>query len=64
VYYAGLAAPGLVLGVLPAAVGLATGDPLATFVGVAGVLLVATDVAPLVAACRRPEAIRASEPAA
>jgi hypothetical protein len=55
-YAAGVAMPGLVLGVAPAAVGLFTGHPLVTFVGLAGIVLVATDVETLVALSRRADA--------
>lgn len=61
-YLVCLAAPTVLLGVVPAAVGLATGSALATFVGLAGLLLVSTDVAPAVAAWRHPERVAAPEP--
>ncbi|WP_327050699.1 metalloprotease family protein [Halomicrococcus gelatinilyticus] len=62
-YYAGVAAPGVVLGLLPAALALATGSALAAFVGVVGLLLVSTDVPPLVEAWRHPEAMAVADPA-
>lgn len=61
-YWVCLAAPTVVLGVAPAAVGLATGSALATFVGVCGLLLVATDVAPAVESWRHPERVAAPAP--
>ncbi|WP_440990607.1 DUF3267 domain-containing protein [Haloarchaeobius baliensis] len=61
-YWACLAAPTLLLGVVPAAVGLLTGSALATFVGVVGLLLVSTDVAPAVTAWRHPERVAAPAP--
>lgn len=60
-YYVGVAAPGVALGVAPATLALATGNPLAMFVGGVGLLLVATDVSALVAAIRHPESIAAPE---
>lgn len=63
VYYAGVAAPGLVLGFVPAAIALLTGNPLAMFVGVVGLLLLSTDVGALVTAWRDPESIAVSDPA-
>jgi len=62
-YYAGVAAPGVVLGLLPATLALATGNALAMFVGVVGLLLLSTDVPALVGAWRHPEAIAASDTA-
>jgi len=43
-YLVGLAAPGLALGLAPAAWALATGNPLALFVGLVGVLVSGSDV--------------------
>ncbi len=63
VYYVGIAAPGVVLGVVPSAVAVATGNPLAMFVGVVGLVLLSTDVGALVTAWRNPESIAASDPA-
>lgn len=62
VYYVGVAAPGIVLGFVPALVALLTGNPLAMFVGVIGLLLLSTDVGSLVSAWRNPEAMAVSEP--
>ena len=61
-YWLCLAAPTLLLGVVPAAVGLATGSALATFVGIVGLLLVGTDVDPAVTAWRYPERVAAPAP--
>jgi hypothetical protein len=58
----GVAAPGIVLGVVPAALALVTGDALAMFVGLIGLLLIATDVGALVEAWRHPETISVSDP--
>jgi hypothetical protein len=62
-YAAGVAAPGLLIGVLPSVVALATGSSVALFVGLVGLLLVATDVAALVDLWRRPETVAAPDPA-
>lgn len=61
-YWLCLAAPTLLLGVVPAAVGLVTGSALATFVGIVGLLLVGTDVDPAVTAWRYPERVAAPAP--
>ena len=61
-YWLCLAAPTLLLGVVPAAVGLATGSALATFVGIVGLLLVGTDVDPAVTAWRYPERVAVPAP--
>jgi len=62
-YIVGVAAPGIVLGVVPAALALVTGDALAMFVGLIGLLLITTDVGALVEAWRHPETISVSDPA-
>lgn len=62
-YAVGVAAPGVLLGLVPSAVGLATDNPLAAFVGLYGVLLVATDVPALVEAWTLPDYVAASDPA-
>ena len=61
-YYVGVVAPGVLLGILPATVGLATGSALATFVGLVGLLLISTDVGTLVEVWRHPETMAAAEP--
>lgn len=61
-YYVCVAAPGVLLGVVPATVALLTGHSLAMFVGLVGLLLVATDVGPLVEAWRHPDAVAAADP--
>jgi hypothetical protein len=61
-YVVCVAAPGIVLGVVPAALALVTGNALAMFVGLIGLLLIATDVGALVEAWRHPETISVSDP--
>lgn len=62
-YYLGVAAPGVMLGFLPATVGLVSGNPLAMFVGIVGILLISTDVNALITAWRRPSIVAVSDPA-
>ncbi|WP_415379768.1 hypothetical protein [Halosimplex sp. TS25] len=63
-YLAGIAAPGVLLGFVPAAWALATGNPLALFVGLVGVLLTGSDVGELLDTMRSPDAAGAVEFAA
>lgn len=51
-YSVGVDAPTLVLGVVPASIGPATGTPLATFVGLLGLFLISTEVGAIVEAWR------------
>lgn len=62
-YLGCVAAPGVLLGVVPATVALVTGNSLAMFVGVVGLLLAVTDVGTFLRALRRPERIAVSDPA-
>lgn len=60
-YLVGLAAPGVLLGLAPAAWALATGSPLALFVGLVGILLTGSDVSELLGAVRSPDAAGVAE---
>ncbi|WP_459193315.1 DUF3267 domain-containing protein [Halosimplex sp. J119] len=60
-YLVGVAAPGVLLGVAPAAWALATGTPLALFVGLVGILLTGPDVRELIDTVRAPDT--AADPA-
>ncbi|WP_436927767.1 hypothetical protein [Halosimplex amylolyticum] len=55
-YLVGVAAPGVLLGVVPATWALVTGNPLALFVGLVGVLLTGSDVGELIETARAPDA--------
>lgn len=61
-YRAGVAIPGVLLGLAPAAWALATGNPLALFVGLVGVLLTGSDVNALVDSSTHPDVVDDSEP--
>jgi len=54
-YLVGVAAPGVVLGLVPAGWALVTGNPLAMFVGAFGLLLTGSDVSELLAVLAAPD---------
>ncbi len=56
-YLVGVAAPGVILGVVPAMWALATGNPLALFVGLVGVLSAGSDVSESLDAIRHPDVV-------
>ncbi|MFC7197150.1 DUF3267 domain-containing protein [Halosimplex aquaticum] len=60
-YLVGVAAPGVLLGLVPAAWALATGNPLALFVGLVGILLTGSDIGELLDTVRSPDAAGAAE---
>jgi len=60
-YRFGVALPGLLLGVLPSALAVATGNPLAMFVGLFGTVLLPPDVETLLDTWRAPGTLAAVE---